>query len=182
MQCLADHLTSMHISRARQLLQPWEFQHIENRNTDWIGWGKFTSRGLNVLTMNYIVIPREGSSAERKKKGHSWYDALPRLAPRLAGRVVYICSGGPSWNFPCASSLPSGKLEGWRVLYPQKHIPVASILGIFVSLSHRNWPFPESFANTESTLKSCKTIPLLFVCLNMGESPLIWNSCVMPAI
>lgn len=38
--------------------------------------------------MNYMVILRKGASAERKKKGHSWYDAQPWLDPWLAGRVV----------------------------------------------------------------------------------------------
>lgn len=49
--------------------------------------------------------------------------------------------------------LPSpGKLEAWGIVYLQKQIPVASILGILVSLSHRNPSFPESFTDNVSLL------------------------------
>ena len=34
----------------------------------WIGWGQFTSRGWRVLTMNYMIIPREAASVERKRR------------------------------------------------------------------------------------------------------------------
>ena len=156
-----------------------------------MGWGTFTSRGLSVSTMNYMVIPREEASAGKKEDGSQpeWCPALagpPAVSRGMVEGSGYAWVLKPSWN----SNVPSPCSQGsWKLgveggLYPQKQIPVASILGIFISLSCTSQSFPESFADIViSAVESYKIIPLLSVCLNMGEKiPLIWNSCLMPAI
>lgn len=51
---------------------------------------------------------------------------------------------------PCPQG--SWKLGVEGGLYPQKQIPVASVLGIFISLSYTSQSFPESFGDMVSLL------------------------------
>lgn len=102
-----------------------------------------------------MAIPRERGLDGRKEKGPQLNDAQPWLEPWLEAEG---CGGltcaqvGHLETFPVPSpcSQASWKLGG--LLICKKQIPVASILGIFVSLSHRSPSFPESFTDSVSLL------------------------------
>lgn len=99
-----------------------------------------------MLTVNYMVIPRKSISWMEERRATAGMMPILGWTPSWKQRVVEVWPALRSATlrlFLCLVPSP-GKLEAWRIVYLQKQIPVASILGILVS-SHRNPSFPESF-------------------------------------
>lgn len=150
---------------------------------DWVCWP--------LITWSF---PEREHWLKRRKQGHHWNGSQSCLDPWLLRKVLWrpdLCSCEPFWNFRPTFPLLTGKLKAWGILYPQRHIPVARILGIFCV--NKKWEnsfscltgvsLSQSFTNTLpiSTLESCKIIPVICL-LNVGQVPPIGNSCVMPAV
>lgn len=141
--------------------------------------------------MNYMVNSQRGSISWKEGRR-----VTARMMPSLGwtsgcrerhGGGLRLCSGlETNLKLQCAFSLPSGKLEAWgggRSVSTKADSSGQCPKNFYLLILHKS-VFPRVICCYGiSAVESYRIIPLLSVCLNVGKKiPLIWNSCLMPAI